>query len=76
MKKKTSKIKKNIKLFFSSEEGKMLDSDIVKTGLALGILGAAMVDQANAENIHSNYFTSTSHVSHQSHGSHGSHGSY
>ena len=34
---KTNKLKKNIRMFLSSEEGKMLDSDIVKTGLALGI---------------------------------------
>ena len=71
MKKKTSKLKKNIRMFLSSEEGKMLDSDIVKTGLALGILGTVMVEQAAAQ-VHSNYFTSSAHVSHQSHGSHGS----
>ena len=56
MKKKPSKIKKNIRLFLNSEEGKMLDADIVKTGLALGILGTALVDQANAQQVHSNYF--------------------
>ena len=53
----------------------MLDSDIVKTGLALGILGAAMVDQAvAADDVHTNFFGATSHGSHLSHGSHGSHG--
>ena len=71
-KKKKSGIKKNIRMFLNSEEGKMLDADIVKTGIALGIIGGAMADQASAA-IHSNYFTSNAHVSHQSHGSHGSH---
>ena len=36
MDKKKSKLKKNIKMFLSSEEGRMLDADVVKTGIALG----------------------------------------
>ncbi len=78
MKKKEPRTGKNIRLFLNSEEGKMLDADIVKTGLALGIIGAAMADQANAAAIsfHTNAFNETSHTSHLSHGSHGSHGSH
>ena len=78
MDKKKSRLGKNIKLFLNSEEGKMLDADIVKTGIALGIIGAVMVDQAAATQypLHTNSFTSTQHSSHQSHGSHASHGSH
>ena len=73
---KKSKLKKNIRMFLNSEEGKMLDADIVKAGIALGILGAAVDAHAQAFPMHDNYFTQTGHVSHQSHGSHGSHGSH
>ena len=87
MKKTGAKVKKNIKMFLNSEEGKMLDADIVKTGLALGILGAVTADQADAQigwsiQTHTNRFTDNAHLSvlghtsHASHGSHGSHGSH
>ncbi len=74
-KKKAGKAGKNIKRFLSSEEGKMLDSDIVRAGIALGILGTVAVDQASAQ-IHTNYLHTTGHASHNSHGSHASHGSH
>ena len=75
MENKKRRIQKNIKLFLNSEEGKMLDADIVKTAVAFGLIGAALVEDASAIQVHTNYFTSTSHRSslHSSHGSHGSH---
>lgn len=77
MEKKKSKLKKNIKMFLNSEEGKMLGADIVKTGIALGILGTVVDAQAQTwELIHNNYFDRYTHVSHASHGSHSSHGSH
>ncbi|MCX7648569.1 MAG: His-Xaa-Ser repeat protein HxsA4, partial [Elusimicrobiales bacterium] len=75
MKRNNKKIKKNIKTFLNSEEGKILDSDIVKTAVALGIIGSSLPTEANAA-VHTNYFDGTSHVSHASHGSHSSHGSH
>jgi len=77
MDKKKSRVKKNIKMFLNSEEGKMLDADIVKAGIALGILGTAVDAHAVGWNqAHKNYFSSSGHTSHQSHGSHSSHGSH
>lgn len=78
MEKKKSKLKKNIQMFLNSEEGKMLDADIVKTGIAMGIIGAAMSESSAqiSTQVHANYFTSTQHVSHMSHGSHASHSSH
>ena len=78
MEKKKSKLKKNIKMFLNSEEGKMLDADIVKTGIAMGIMGAALSDASALPTplVHANYFTATTHVSHMSHGSHASHSSH
>jgi hypothetical protein len=37
-----NKIKKDIRKFLSSEEGKILDSDVVKAGMVLGILGGGI----------------------------------
>ena len=72
-KKENGKIKK----FLSSEEGKMVDSDVLKTAIALGIIGAAMTEDLSAQNVlHTNYTAQTGHYSHGSHGSHASHGSH
>ena len=78
MKKKNRRMQKNIKLFLNSEEGKMLDADIVKTAVAFGFIGVALAGNAEAaqrEKIHTNYFDASSHKS-SLHGSHGSHGSH
>ena len=72
----TKKGNGKIKKFLSSEEGKMVDSDVLKTAIALGIIGAALTEDASAQVVHTNYTTSTSHYSHGSHGSHASHGSH
>jgi len=79
MTEKISKTKKNISLFLSSEEGKMINSDIVKLGVSLGVLGAGMnADVSMAANAagHTNSWSATSHSSHANHASHASHGSH
>ncbi|MCR4820903.1 MAG: hypothetical protein K5838_07270 [Elusimicrobiales bacterium] len=53
--------KKNIKKFLNSEEGRILNSDVVKLGTTLGIVGAALSDAdtlavAGSTNQHQNYF--------------------
>jgi len=78
------KTKKNIKKFLNSEEGKMLNADVVKLGLSLGVIGAAAAPDdvsAGVTITHSNWFwlygpTGGNHYSHVSHGSHSSHGSH
>ena len=65
------KTKKAISKFLNSEEGKILNADVVKMGLTLGIVGAAaMTDPeivAAWDMRHANYFrgnsTASSHLS-------------
>ena len=61
-----------IKRFLSSEEGKMVDSDVLKTAIALGIIGATAPEDLSAQQpiVHSNFTANTGHYSHGSHGSH------
>lgn len=68
MKKKKNfpKIKKNIKNFLLSEEGKISKQSVMKAGLVLGALGL-FIDPV---------VTNAQHASHGSHGSHASHGSH
>ena len=77
---KIPKIKKDIKYFLLSEEGKITKKDIAKIGLSLGVLGMMFTPTQVAA--HNNYFFSGygqsgsaargGHVSHSSHGSHSS----
>jgi uncharacterized membrane protein len=76
MNKKKNKIKNTIKTYLNSEEGKILDSDILKTAIALGIIGISTPDISYAQGVHTNYTTFKAHYSHVSHGSHSSHGSH
>lgn len=51
--------KKDISRFLNSEEGKILNADVVKLGVTLGIIGAAIseADVVSAEtNTHRNFF--------------------
>ncbi len=75
MKKQKSfpKFKKDLKVFLASEEGKIVEKDAAKLGIALiavaGFLGGIMNAKDAGAACHS------SHGSHGSHGSHSSHGS-
>lgn len=74
--KKNRSLKSDMRLFLTSEEGKMLDADIVKMGIALGILGGAAADSEAGWTNHRSRFsevghassTSTVHTSHSSGG--------
>lgn len=82
MKRKNSKlglpkIKKDIKDFLLSEEGKMTRKDIAKLGISLAALSLFLPAEGFAQ--HTNTFFATGqggHTSHSSHASHGSHGSH
>ncbi len=90
-KKNLPKIKKNLKSFLSSEEGKISKKNALKLGLGLTLLATIF----GAKNIWAGHSSSTphssafhnsgargdhgshsNHSSHNSHGSHGSHGSH
>lgn len=68
-KKALPKIKKELKTFLMSEEGKIVEKDAIKLGLTLiaaaGILSGVM----SAHDVQAGCV----HTSHGSHGSHGSH---
>jgi len=55
-----TKSKKSISRFLNSEEGKILNSDIVKLGVTLGVIGAAVAETETiavaATNQHRNFF--------------------
>lgn len=75
---KLPKIKKDIKDFLLSEEGKITKKDITKIGMGLAVLSLTIPTSALAQG-HGNSFFSAGqggHTSHDSHGSHGSHGSH
>ncbi len=78
-KNKLPKIKKDIKDFLLSEEGKMAKKDIAKIGISLAFL--SMVFNPTQAAGHGSGLADDSssgghHYSHASHGSHGSHGSH
>jgi hypothetical protein len=85
-KKSIPKIKKDIGIFLSSEEGKIVEKDVIGLGIAMiavaGILGGVMITKdANAQcaaghYAHSSHSSHGSHASHASHGSHASHASH
>ena len=80
-------IKKDIKHFLLSEEGKVSRKNIIKIGMCLVAVGSFLVPAAAASwrpaaGKHSSSFFNdpgrgghSSHASHGSHGSHGNHGS-
>ena len=85
--KQKRKFSDDISRFLSSEEGKIIKSDVVKAAVVLGIAASALggiTEQADAVANHGNYFHSSGvqsghisgHASHASHGSHSSHGSH
>ena len=80
--KKTPQLKKNLKSFLLSEEGKISKKQIVKVGLGLAAASLILDPKKAMPQTHSNTFFATgegghdSHSSHASHGAHGSHGSH
>ena len=74
-------IKKDIKHFLFSEEGKVTEQNIVRIGMGLTMLGI-MLNATEAFSAHSSSFVNDAtisrgkHVSHAAHGSHGSHSSH
>ena len=80
--------KKEMKLFLSSEEGRITRKAIIKTAMATAFIGM-MVDASMVQAVHANSQSylhyscapdgtncNAAHSSHSSHGSHGSHGSH
>lgn len=81
MKKKTQKLpqlKKQLRDFLTSEEGKITKKDILKIGLSLIALSLMLPSEGAAQHTSGlrNDASQGRHVSHSSHGSHGSHGSH
>lgn len=84
--KRLPQLKKNIKDFLLSEEGKISKKDIAKVGLSLAAIGLMIVPEAAAQHTncltpgpgggHTSHSSHASHASHASHGSHGSHSSH
>ncbi|MCR4819945.1 MAG: hypothetical protein K5838_02345 [Elusimicrobiales bacterium] len=79
--KKAKIIKNDLTKYLTSEEGKIVKGNVVKTAMALGIVGLAVDEVLAAHEYHDNYFHNNGsagayHVSHGSHGSHSSHGSH
>lgn len=64
-------IKKNLKTFLLSEEGKMTKRDIVKMTAAIVVVAGALGGVIRPNDA----LGATCHVSHASHASHGSHSS-
>jgi hypothetical protein len=65
-------IKKNLKTFLLSEEGKMTKKDIVKmTAVVIAVAGVLSVSAKPTDS----FTQQCNHGSHASHGSHGSHSS-
>ncbi len=69
--KKIPLIKKNLKTFLLSEEGKMTKRDIVKMTAVVVAAASILSVAAKPED----GFAACNHASHGSHGSHGSHSS-
>lgn len=77
------RLKKDIDDFLLSEEGKITRKKIVRMGIGLAILAAAIPAEDAFSQTHSSgllgagrggHSSHTSHASHASHASHGSHG--
>jgi len=81
MKNKLPQIKKDIKDFLTSEEGRINKKDIVKISmkvlaLGIGLAGVMKADPSSAACTHASHGSHASHASHASHGSHASHASH
>jgi len=83
------RIKKNIKTFLTSEDGKVSRKGLVAGATLLFMVGIAseayghgshansnIYNPSGAAGYHNSHATHGSHGSHASHGSHGSHGSW
>ncbi len=62
-------IKKELKAFLSSEEGKIIEKNAIKFGITLAAITGAMNGLIKPGDANAN----CTHTSHGSHGSHGSH---
>lgn len=67
-----SKIKKDFKLFLTSEEGKIVEKNALKLGVSLAVIAAILV-LLGAMGPKDVQAECSAHSSHGSHGSHGSH---
>jgi len=80
-KKKFPQIKKDIKDFLLSEEGKVSKKNIAKLGVSLAVLAVIFEPEAAAAH-NSSLFTSgtgghtSAHSNHSNHGNHGNHGNH
>ena len=80
--KKLPSLKKNLRNFLTSEEGKISKRKVssmagASIGVGMGIAALLMmVKSTEAACTHSSHGSHSSHASHNSHGSHGSHGSH
>ncbi|RJP28239.1 MAG: hypothetical protein C4533_07125 [Candidatus Omnitrophota bacterium] len=79
-KKRIPQIRKDLKDFLISEEGKITKKDITKVGLSLIAISMMVTPESAYPQTHTNMFFSSAggsgHNSHTSHSSHGSHGSH
>ena len=71
-------IKKDIKNFLLSEEGKVSKNNMIKIGMGLAVLGSMMGFSASTASAghDSGFFNEPNRGGHSSHGAHGSHGSH
>ncbi|MCK5580427.1 MAG: hypothetical protein KAJ18_04060 [Candidatus Omnitrophica bacterium] len=65
-------IKKDLKTFLLSEEGKIVEKNAVKLGVSLLAIGGALSGVMKPSDVQAECV----HASHASHGSHSSHGSH
>ena len=80
-KSKLPEIKKDIRVFLSSEEGKINKKSVADLGmmmivLGMGVAGVMKSDQAQANCTHASHANHSSHSSHSSHSNHANHGSH
>ncbi|MDD3087439.1 MAG: hypothetical protein PHP89_02615 [Candidatus Omnitrophica bacterium] len=71
-------IKKDIKNFLLSEEGRVSKNNMIKIGMGLAVLGSMMGFSASTASAghDSGFFNNPDRGGHSSHGAHGSHGSH
>lgn len=65
------KIKKDLKVFLMSEEGKIVEKNAAKLGISLLVIAGALSGIMKPEDVQG----ACVHTSHGSHGSHGNHSS-
>jgi len=81
VKNKIPQIKKDIRAFLTSEEGRINKKSVAKIAvtflaLGMGLAGVMKADPTSAACSHASHASYASHGSHSSHGSHASHGSH